>query len=283
MSTSNGPGASFERVVQGRTELTVDTDLVPAKGHKQLLDLPTILEDLPGAESRARGRTTLWRWNPAWHHGTLVIRQFAHGGLLRHLGGTLFLSSRPMRRELRIARHARACGLRTCRPVALRLERVFGPFLEAHYVTEEIPHAPNLLQFCRDGRTGDLGAKERQELAREVSETLVQMHKAGIDHGDLNLKNLLILADQTPPHVAVIDFKKARLGPTVDLRKGLRNLVRLDRSVVKWSASRQQIHLTDRLRVLRHYLRLRSGADTDWKPTTRRIATRHTLHALSRR
>lgn len=283
MSTSNGPNANFERVVRGRTELTVDADLVPPKGQEQLLDLPTVLEGLPGTDSRARGRNTVWRWNPTWHPGTLVARQFAHGGLLRHLWGTLFLSSRPMRRELRIARHAHAAGLPTCRPVALRLERVFGPLLHAHYVTEEIPHAPNLLAFCREGRPGDLDARGRHRLARALAETLAQMHAAGIDHGDLNLKNLLIRCDHNPLRVAVIDFKKARLRPTVDLRTGLRNLVRLDRSVVKWSASRQEIQLTDRLRVLRHYLRIRCGADTDWKQTARRVATRHTLHALSRR
>ena len=36
----------------------------------------------------------------------------------------------------------------TSRPVALRMERVFGPLLRAHYVTEELPGTQNLLELC---------------------------------------------------------------------------------------------------------------------------------------
>jgi hypothetical protein len=282
MSQPDSEVEDFIHRASGPVELRIDPSLVPPEGQDQLMDLPRIIKELRGTDSRARGRVTVWRWNPAWYSGTLIIRQFAHGGMLGRLWGTLFLSSRSMRRELHIARHALDSGLQTCRPVALRLEKVVGPLLRAHYVTAEIPNAPNLLEFCRSGAAHKLQAHERQHLAAAVARTLARMHAIGIDHGDLNLKNLLVLRNQQPHEVAVIDFKKARLRSSMDLKAGLQNLLRLDRSVIKWPGSRRQINLTDRLRVLRDYVHIHAQGDVDWKSIARQVTTRHALHALNR-
>jgi len=193
----------------------------------------------------------------------------------------MFLSRRAMLRELAVALHALAHGVPTCRPVALRLERIRGPLLKAHYVTLEIPEAENLLEFCRS--TGDCAPARRQALAAAIARTLAAMHGAGICHGDLNLKNLLVARRAGGFDVYVIDFKKARLIDPVPPRARLRNLVRLDRSVLKWRASRRAVTHYDRLRVLRAYLRLQPDAGAGWKQTARRLLTAHALHSLARR
>ena len=247
--------------------------------------LPEVLEGLTGEESRAAGRKTVWHWAPAWMGGgTLVVRQFAHGGLLGGLWGTVFPRAAPMLRELRVALHARAESVLTCRPIALRIERVFGPLLRAHYLTQQVPESLNVLEMCRRAVQGSPPSPaRRQVLAKAVAGTIAAMHEVGIRHGDLHVKNLLVTVQTEAPRAYVVDFKKARLRTEVSLREGLRNLVRLDRSVLKWPASREAITLTDRLRVLREYVRLRSGAAGDWKQLARRLRTGHAAHALTRK
>ena len=262
----------------------VDPDLVPPEGVQGLMRLPKVLEALPGVASRRPGRTTVWRWDPHWLPGRrLVVRQFVHGGLFGRLWQDLFWGARPMLQELRLTLHAGRSNVPTSRPVALRLQPVFGPLLRAHYVTEEMPGVRNLLDLCRSNPKGILAPRRRQAVSRAVAETLVALHAAGIDHRDLNLKNLLIDAAADPPRVYVIDFKKARPRPVMSLQQGLQNLVRLDRSVVKWAESRRAIAIADRVRTLRRYIRLRAGDGADWKTPARRVRTRHLAHVLGRR
>ncbi len=271
---------------EGKVVVYADSTLVPPQGVRELIRLPEVLRGLPGRSSRSAARTTLWRWNPCWRVGRpLVVRQFVHGGLLGHLWGTLFLSSRPMLRELRVTLHGLSRAVPTCRPAALRLERVVGPVLRGHYITEEIEGAENLLEFCRRRLATAWGYSpaERQALAAAVARTIAAMHHAGIYHGDLNLKNLLVAATHGRAEVYVVDFKKARLMDRVPFRARLRNLARLDRSVVKWRESRQAVTVSDRLRVLRDYLQAEPEAAGDWKQIARRIRTSHAAHALSRR
>jgi len=263
--------------------LWVDPERVPPEGVSDLLRLPERLAALPAASSRARGRGTVWRWEPGWLGGRrVVVRQFVHGGALGGLRGTLFWGARSMLHELRVAAHALAAGVPTARPIALRVQRVLGPLVTGHYLTEEVPGAEDLLALCRRGDALVKSAGRRQAVARAVASVVAALHDAGISHGDLNLRNLLISARHDPPRVHVIDFKKARLHTEVTLREGLRNLVRLDRSVVKWPASRRAITRADRLRTLRQYVRLRGGAGADWKQVARAVRTTHLPHALSR-
>jgi len=278
----------FARFAKGNVVVWADPDLMPPESVVKLFGLPHILSALHGAPSRASGLPTVWRWAPSWLRGRgLVVRQYAHGGLVGQFLGrysVLFPSCRPMLREVRVALHARAHGVPTCRPVALWLQKKLGLFLTAYYITEEIPQGQDLLQLCRAVEAGaPCPPAVRQEIARAVAGTIAALHAAGIRHGDLNLKNLLVCDAGTTPQACAIDFKKARLQREVTLGEGLAALVRLDRSVVKWPASRSTITIADRLRVLRQYVRLRAGATADWKQWARRLRTRHLAHALSRR
>lgn len=257
------------RHVEGRVDLRVD-GAVSRQGIRDLVYLPEILRALPGKRSRHAARETVWRWQPSWLGGRrLVVRQYVHGGLLRSLRGVTFLSRRPMLNELRVNQEALQGGVPTCRPIAVRIEHTFGPLLRAHYITEEIPEAVNLLDFCEM----ESPAAVRIGLAHAVAGALVALHQADIRHGDLNLKNILVRSQNERMEAFVIDFKKARIQANITPDEALAALARLDRSIVKWPASRRAISVSDRLRTLRDYIRAVQGSDLDWKPIACYILT----------
>jgi len=115
-----------------------------------------------------------------------------------------------------------------------------------------------------------------------VAATIADMHDAGIVHADLNLKNLLVRDAFDEPEAFVIDFDRARLAGRLGLGERMRNLLRLDRSVLKWAASRRAVSPLDRLRVLCIYLDRYPRWRERWGEIARRYARAHLLHRLSR-
>ncbi len=251
----------------------------------QALDhLPELLRELPGRPTRQPGRTTCWVWRPSWCEGPgFMVRQYAHGGLLGPLFGVLFVGEGRMLRELRTAQHATDSGVPTAPPVALRIERVLGPLVRAHLVTELIPGARNLLELCRDPDIRRSGAARRAHLIRAVADAVAALHDAGIVHADLNLKNILVQDPTGDPRAFIIDFDRARVAPAVSLRQRMRNLARLGRSVDKWAASRTAVRPLDRLRLVRLYLRRYPAWGNDWKDILRRHGTERPAHSFFRR
>ncbi len=246
---------------RGRVRLLFDVDTVPDESLECFENLPALLGRLPAKTSRSRHMGTVWELPPqSWFSGTLVARQYVHGGLFGDLTGplrTLFLDPAPMTNELRIAVHLSACGVPASRPMVLRLENRCGPFFNAILVSEKIPGAINLLQLSRLGLQGELNlsASSRANLLEGVAGVIADMHESRVCHGDLNLKNMLVRAsDDRIDKVYIIDFKKATLcDEAVSLRKGLSNIHRLWRSVEKWPESADFFRPEDRSMLVKLY------------------------------
>lgn len=271
----------FEIHTRGRTRALVNPAFTSDAAIEDIFRLPEILRRLPGETSRSAGRVSLWTWQPSWLAGRfVVVRKFVHGGVLGPLLGDLFVGAGRMLRELRITLHARSHGVPTCRPVALRLERAAGPLVRAHYITERIENTRNLLEFCEDGAAAS-SAEVRHALTERIAGAIAAMHDAGICHADLNVKNILVRPGNGS-EVFVIDFDKARLARELSLEKRLSNLVRLDRSVLKWSATRAAITRADRIHLLRHYLERYPQWGSRWKTIARKYRRRHLLHFVTR-
>ncbi len=85
-------------------------------------------------------------------------------------------------------------------------------------------------------------AEERTSAARAIGRALRRLHDAGVTHGDLQLRNLLLAPGTTAatPACLVIDFDRARRGPSLPPAARLREWMRLVRS----------FHRTGRDRVL---------------------------------
>ena len=269
---------------EGALRLYVNRDFLADELLADLMRLPDILAGLSGRSSRAPGRETVWQWRPEWlGGGSAVVRESAHGGLFGPLLGGLFLGAGRMLQEFRLTLYALSRGVRTCRPIALRVEKGFGPLVRVHYLTEKIESSANLLEFC-----AGLGSRPPQGqfkacLARRLAETIAAMHDIGIYHADLNVKNLLVKDPLGELEVFVVDFDKTRLKQRLSLSERLANLSRLDRSVLKWLETRRVVTRLDRLRVLREYLQLCPQWAGEWKAIARRIRTRHLRHLLSRK
>jgi len=283
--TATGSGG-VETCHRENVELYLNSRYDSAASREELFRLPEIVQNLPGRSSRSASTNTLWEWKPAWlNGGTAVVRAFVHGGLLRGATRDLFLGKARMARELYVYLHALSRGVPTCEPIGLRIEKLFGPFVRAHYVSVKIEGAADLLELCKSICAGEqhVSAAKRRLLINRIACAIAAMHDAGICHADLNLKNILVKNLACEPEVFIIDFDKAQVLEDVSLRRRLGNLVRLDRSIIKWPASRQVVHRSDRLRLWRDYLQLYPQWADRWKSLARRFRTRHLAHRLSRK
>lgn len=162
----------------------------------------------------------------------MVLRRYQHGGLLGRATGALYLGPGRALSELRVAARAESLSAPVPHVLCLVLWPVLGPFWSALIGTREERGARHLLELAAQLEP----AAERAAFAREVGEAVRRLHDAGVEHRDLQLRN--VLAVEQPDgrrRIVVIDLDRAvyhaRGGVPVHLRAA--NLGRLTRSVIK--------------------------------------------------
>lgn len=212
-------------------------------------DFPTPLSGSPEEAPRfGRDRMSRLRLGPAQ---TALVRRYRHGGLLRRLTGGFFLTwpPRPFR-ELALTIEARRRGIQTVEVVGARVERVFGPVYRGWLVTREIEadHFWDVLQ------NGAGRGEDRPALLRSVAECVSRMHRLGLFHADLNLKNVLVRREDRSIASYVIDLDRARLfSGRVPVRMARSNLRRLFRSARKLDPEGRHFTDGDREMFVRFY------------------------------
>ena len=156
-----------------------------------------------------------------------VLRPYRRGGLIARASETRYLWTGLERtrafRELRLTAHLHESGLPVPRPVAARVTR-HGLGYEAALITVRIPGARALAELITRQQADDA-------LLERVGATVRRFHDAGLDHVDLNARNLLI---DPEGRVWLIDLDRCRLR-----RRGrwqAANLARLQRSFEKFGA-----------------------------------------------
>jgi 3-deoxy-D-manno-octulosonic acid kinase len=122
--------------------------------------------------------------------------------------------------EWRLLAYLTERGLPVPKPIAARYRRS-GPIYRCDLITQRIPNARSLSSMLAL-------ASLSEERWRAVGATVANLHRASVDHVDLNAHNILM-----DPHgvVSVIDFDRGRLR-----RHGTwaaRNVARLRRSLEK--------------------------------------------------
>ncbi len=163
---------------------------------------------------------------------TALIRAYRHGGLLRALTGRWFCSwpPRPFR-ELAVTEELRRRGLRTVEVYAACVGRPVGPFYRGWLITRELRGAEDFWSALQSGAVEQVG---RAAALRAVAASLRAMHREGVYHADLNLRNILLRIEEGRPASYIIDYDRARLFfGALPAPSARRNLARLRRSAQK--------------------------------------------------
>ncbi len=155
-------------------------------------------------------------------------------------------------RELAITEELRRRGLRTVEVYAAGVQRLGGPFYRGCLVTRELRDAMDLWAALRDG---SVGPQRLRAILKATADSISHMHREGVYHSDLNLKNILIRKNADCAEGYVIDFDKAKLFlgklPPLLAKK---NLDRLLRSALKLDPERRYLSSAVLDRVFRFLL-----------------------------
>jgi 3-deoxy-D-manno-octulosonic acid kinase len=155
------------------------------------------------------------------------LRHFRRGGFIARLTQDRYVWAGEDRvrafAEWRLLERLAERGLSVPKPVAARYQRM-GLFYRCDLITQRIVDARPL--------SAALAAEAISEsLWRGAGAAIARLHRAGVDHADLNAHNILIDAKGA---FSVIDFDRGRL--RAQGAWTLRNLRRLRRSLLKISA-----------------------------------------------
>lgn len=201
---------------------------------------------LTTAPSDLRGRTQLARLDMG-SEGAVVVRSLRRGGLLGKLVRRLSWDPWRALAELIVSAEATARGATVLDVVAAVTRRAaFG--YHHGLVTREVAEARDLLAVLREEPEGPTRWRALAAAGRSIR----RLHDAGVDHVDLNVKNVLLAPDG---RAIVIDLDRCRIGAGPlpwSTREG--NLIRLLRSWSKLGASEPaSTQPRDPLRLARAY------------------------------
>ncbi|MBB3190102.1 3-deoxy-D-manno-octulosonic acid kinase [Halomonas cerina] len=178
-------------------------------------------------EAPGRGASLFLAPGPPVANTEWVLRPYRRGGLVARLSESRYLWTGVERtrafRELRLTAELFTLDLPVPRPVAAGVTR-HGLTYQAALITARILGARALAERLASGEA-DAG------LLREVGRTVRRFHDAGLDHVDLNARNLLIDHED---RVWLIDLDRCRRRRPGPWRQA--NLDRLARSLAKFEA-----------------------------------------------
>lgn len=212
--------------------------LIVREDRKQDIDTSLCVDALSdSSNSRHYGRGPL-RAISLTGGDTALIRVYRHGGFLRHLTQDRFLTwpPRPFR-ELIVTEELRRRGINTVEVYGACVSPICGPVYRGWLVTKELRDAQDLWAALQNNFVQSAGVAPT---VKAVAATLRALHREGVYHADLNLKNILVRTDAQGVAAHVIDFDRAKLF-LGDLPAALanKNLARLLRSIRKLDPERQ--------------------------------------------
>lgn len=160
-----------------------------------------------------------------------VLRPYQRGGLIAKLSQQRYVWLGVERtrafREMRLTAALYEQGLPVPRPVACCVTR-FGLTYEAALLTVRIPGARALASLLTNEEADEA-------LLKRVGAMIKRFHQAGLNHVDLNARNILMDEAGKP---WLIDLDRCRLRPPGKWQA--RNLQRLERSVAKFAPGQEK-------------------------------------------
>ncbi|MBI4527648.1 MAG: phosphotransferase [Deltaproteobacteria bacterium] len=234
--------------------------MVVRRGLEGYLDLEALISQRetaqPASPFHGRSRLSFLRLG---NGETALARAYHHGGVLRHLTGDLFFTwpPRPFR-ELAITEEARHRGVSTVEVLGAGVQRLWGPLYQGWLFTRELTGARDLWAAVQSG----FALPAMDPVLKAVAQSVCAMHRKGIYHRDLNLKNILVRWEEDRIRSYLIDFDKARLFPgEIPASKARHNLRRLQRSAHKLDPESRFFGPSEWDRFFRFYQEARGDED----------------------
>jgi hypothetical protein len=161
-----------------------------------------------------------------------LVRPYRHGGVFRALTKDIFFTwpPRPLR-ELAISEELHHRGVPTIEPCGACVEPLGGPFYRGWFISRELTGARDLWETVSGSLVRGF---DTVAILRAAADSVKLLHREGVYHRDLNLKNILVRRENNGLKGYVIDFDKATLFlGRLPQPMAERNLNRLRRSARK--------------------------------------------------
>jgi len=215
---------------------------------------------------------------------SFIVREYWHGGMVGKIFKDLFCDGMRPVRELSVCEAASQGGIKTTEIIAIVKTQAFGPLYKFRLVTREITESIDLIELLLNSGENQLFG-QKKEIINELAKAVNDMHNVGIYHADLHLKNVLVkYGPGGGVQVYIIDLDKSRQYEKISFQSKMKNILRLDRSVVKLRRKNRElfskafpVSKTDRVRFLKKYIELDSESV---KPLRHYIQSYNNTHAL---
>jgi len=225
------------------------------------------------------------RWEQVKHNSSRTVYRGRIGGqdiFLKH-----FHSRRPIHhlrrligqsdavREMRFSQYLARHGVPTVPALAAMCDRGVAWLATRAVAPSETADRWHAAQLAR----GPEGLRAVRRATVALAEVIGRMHAAGVIHRDLHCGNILVRTDRRADRLVLTDLHRAVRRRRLSRRARAANLAHLlhDR--------RNSTTRADRVRFLRHYLRVSGGAGTlrGWQLLVEDFARRHTRRLFRRR
>lgn len=178
--------------------------------------------------SDVRGRRPL----EATPDGSILVRRFTHGGLLRFLSRRRFHDAARPFTELALSTWLTAHGVHTPPIAAARSRAAFAFGHELALATRRIDGARDLESYFVDVRAGRRARRDLRTSLHAFGALVARLHEIGFLHADLTPKNVLVEErGGESPRLWLIDLDRSRVDVPLSEPKRRDNLRRLWRFV----------------------------------------------------
>ena len=181
-----------------------------------------------------------------------MVKIYRRGGLLGKFVQFLSFDRQRSWRELTNYHLVQQASLLTATPIAAVSYQHRGGYYHL-LITEFIEGAEDLVDWY--ARDPEGVAQHKNQLISHLAHTVSRLHKLGIYHPDLNLKNIMVYHQEDKVELALIDFDKAYQITPFPFSLQVDNIFRLNRSAIKLHHKKRFLPLTkeDRHLFLQEY------------------------------
>lgn len=248
-------------IEDGNISLLVQNDFKEKLLKQGILDPEKLMESTPFPSKnsfKGRGSVSSILIQDS-NNERMVAKRCLRGGLLRFLNRDTFWGGNRPFNEMIANTTIMEKGILTSEIIAAVKHKLFGPVYRAYLFSKEIPECIDLISFF-DGlkqKSSEQRLKAKRYLFRAIAAAFIKMHKEGIYHSDLHIKNVLVKhKDDSEPEIYIIDFDKTDIKENLTPKQKVKNLLRFNRSIEKYRLKGGVVTRTDQLRMLKEYFKL---------------------------